>query len=238
METFEIIKNIRTSNRLTQSDFGRILKCDRYRVADIERGKTTPTIEDIKIISKEFNISSDYLLGISDVQSTDTDVKMICEYTGLSERAVEILKLYKNIMNDTIDTINYLIEKDGEFFLQIEKIDVKNENNKFSKLAFLMDGIKTMDKSNCIELLSSISVLFNLYKIDDEIITFDEHWTVQQNNTNDTDLLVRGNFSDLFSKYKLSKKKLLEYYMLNEINDNIKRLFEKRKEELNKDGVL
>lgn len=109
METFEIIKNIRTSNHLTQSDFGRILKCDRYRVADIERGKTTPTIEDIKIISKEFNISSDYLLGISDVQSTDTDVKMICEYTGLNEETIKRINEFKKFCPQVNELINNII---------------------------------------------------------------------------------------------------------------------------------
>lgn len=111
METFKIIKNIRTSNHLTQSDFGRILKCDRYRVADIERGKTTPTIEDIKLISKKFNVSCDYLLGVSDIKSVEIDNKAINKKIGLDDSSVEMLtKLKRHKRYDfTIFVLNYII---------------------------------------------------------------------------------------------------------------------------------
>lgn len=88
METNEIIKELRKAYGLTQTDLGNILNCDRFRIADIERGKTQPNIQDIKKLSQHFNVSTDYLLGLTDVKTSDIDIKAICEYTGVSQRGI------------------------------------------------------------------------------------------------------------------------------------------------------
>ncbi len=92
MENVHIrIRQLRKDNKLTQPQFSKILNCDRFRVADIERAKSSPALHDIQLLSKHFNISTDYLLGLSEVRSVDPNIKMICDYTGLSENCVEIL---------------------------------------------------------------------------------------------------------------------------------------------------
>lgn len=45
-----------------------------------------------KQISKRlYDVSADYILGLRDVKSTDTNIKSICDYTGLSESAIKKL---------------------------------------------------------------------------------------------------------------------------------------------------
>lgn len=91
METNEIIKELRKSYGLTQTDLGNVLNCDRFRIADIERGKTQPNIQDIKKLSQHFNVSADYLLGLREYPTKNEDIQMICDYTGLSEDSVKEL---------------------------------------------------------------------------------------------------------------------------------------------------
>lgn len=46
-----------------------------------------------------FNVSTDYILGVTDVATTDKDLKFVCDYTGLKEVAINSLhniKKYKN----------------------------------------------------------------------------------------------------------------------------------------------
>lgn len=52
------------------------------------KGTRTPNTEQIIKIAKFFNVSTDYLLGLTDVKSTNTSIKDICEYTGLNEKSI------------------------------------------------------------------------------------------------------------------------------------------------------
>lgn len=105
----ERLKSLRNAAKLNQTELGEKLNCQRTRIADLERGKSTPTIEDITILCKTFNVSSDYLLGISDIATTDTELKEVCEYTGLSEDAIEQLH---ELEPQNSDIINYLLGDD------------------------------------------------------------------------------------------------------------------------------
>lgn len=60
-----------------------------------EKGDTLPNIEKAAEIAQYFGVSTDYLLGLSDVQSPDTDIQAICKYTGLSEKALNSILLFK-----------------------------------------------------------------------------------------------------------------------------------------------
>lgn len=54
-------------------------------------GKSCPPLRTIPIIAKFFNVSTDYLLTETLVQNPEADVISVCEYTGLSEKAVLFL---------------------------------------------------------------------------------------------------------------------------------------------------
>ena len=57
-------------------------------------GKRKPNIEQIIQIAKFLNVSSDYLLGLSDVPTNDIQLKEICNYTGLSEKSINLLHIF------------------------------------------------------------------------------------------------------------------------------------------------
>lgn len=54
----------------------------------MSRGKNM-TVEMLQSIAGIFDVSSDYLLGITDVRNYKTDIRATCEYTGLSEKAAK-----------------------------------------------------------------------------------------------------------------------------------------------------
>lgn len=122
METKDIIAKIRKENHLTQTQFGEILNCDRYRVADIERGKTAPTIADIKAISNKFNVSADYLIGLSNGSTINDDVKKISQFTGLEEEVILNLVSLKNRDNYTRMAFNLLFNDNKMDFILMENL--------------------------------------------------------------------------------------------------------------------
>ena len=50
-----------------------------------------PNYENLLTIARYYKVSIDYLLGLSDVKTTNPDIKMIYNYTGLSENAIYVL---------------------------------------------------------------------------------------------------------------------------------------------------
>jgi hypothetical protein len=51
-------------------------------------GISKPDTERLTLLAKSLAVSSDYLLGLTDVQSIDTNMQAVCAFTGLSEDAV------------------------------------------------------------------------------------------------------------------------------------------------------
>lgn len=54
-------------------------------------GTRTPNTQQIVQISKQLNVSADYLLGVSEAKTNNIEIKAICDYTGLSENVIENL---------------------------------------------------------------------------------------------------------------------------------------------------
>ncbi len=63
METKEIIRNIREKNNLTQEQFAELIHVTRQAVSRWENGETQPDTEQLKTLSKEFDVSINTLLG-------------------------------------------------------------------------------------------------------------------------------------------------------------------------------
>ena len=108
MSINEIIRKLRHEREMTQNDLANLLNCNRQKIADLERGKSCPSVDDLILLCKIFNVSADYLLGLSDVKSVDKDIEFICDYTGLSENVIKILN--QDNKNNYSSTINLLLE--------------------------------------------------------------------------------------------------------------------------------
>lgn len=80
-----------TQSRMTQEAVAISLGVSRPTVAGWLDGKNLPDIESLEKIARLFQVSADYLLGLSDTISLDANLKAAVEYTGLSERAVQRL---------------------------------------------------------------------------------------------------------------------------------------------------
>lgn len=77
-------------------------------------------VEYLRCLADFYGVSTDYLLGISDVRSLDVTTKRIVEETGLSENATEVLQSLNKrsqgsvVVSNVIATINLLLENADE----------------------------------------------------------------------------------------------------------------------------
>lgn len=103
------------AQRLTDQLQNRLLTdvAERINIAqgsfsDYRSGKAEPRISALAKIAGYFQVSSDYLLGLTETKTVIPDKKKACEYTGLSDEAVDVLQkgfvdrnrpLYSQIMS-------------------------------------------------------------------------------------------------------------------------------------------
>ena len=61
-------------------------------LSDWQNGNKTPRGDSIAKLAKYFGVSADYLLGLTEAQTVDTDLRAVSDYTGLTENAILALK--------------------------------------------------------------------------------------------------------------------------------------------------
>ena len=70
-------------------------------LSQYRNGKARANNEAMFAIAKYFHVSADWLLGLTDVRTTDTSIRSIGDYTGLSEDSIAYLNA-SNIYGDNI----------------------------------------------------------------------------------------------------------------------------------------
>lgn len=109
----ERIRELRTAAGHTQDDLAALLDKHRQVVSYYENGTRTPNLNELITIAKEYNTTTDYLLGLSNTATTDTDIKAICDYIGLDELSISSLKYFRLTKNSSESATFYLSFLDG-----------------------------------------------------------------------------------------------------------------------------
>lgn len=88
----EKIRKLREETSTPQQKIADLLGVTRQSLSLYEKGERTINVEALGKLAEFFNVSADYLLGLSDVKSTEQDMKTACKVTGLSEKAINNIK--------------------------------------------------------------------------------------------------------------------------------------------------
>ena len=87
----ERLSALMKERNVTQEELAHELGIKRQTVSLYKNGQSTPDAAQLKNIATFFNVSADWLLGLSETRSADIDVQKICKKTGLSEQSVSWL---------------------------------------------------------------------------------------------------------------------------------------------------
>lgn len=77
-----------------QYDLAEKIGITRQAISQYCNGLTLPNADKIVEMAKFFDVSTDYLLGVSTCRKADTELKAICDYTGLSEESINLLHIF------------------------------------------------------------------------------------------------------------------------------------------------
>jgi len=108
-----------------------------------------PSISNLVLIANHFNVSTDYLLGLTNVKTRDIDIQAICKKTGLSEKSIALI----TILN-SVDSLNPLLEKDSakslKAVLELEPVKILNamlESDDFFRLIYGIERLNLKYKA-------------------------------------------------------------------------------------------
>lgn len=75
----------------THEKLASFLGVDRTTVTNYVRGKREISLENLVAIARHYNVSTDYILGLTDIEDASVEKREVCNYLGLSEKAVNCL---------------------------------------------------------------------------------------------------------------------------------------------------
>ena len=90
------IRELREAAGLTQEELGKVVQQSKSNISKYERKALEPSLETIKKLAEFFNVSVDYLLGLSNVKDIANPPKPI--ENGLTPENIEELKKYAELL--------------------------------------------------------------------------------------------------------------------------------------------
>lgn len=130
------LKQLRTEKKLKQEDLSKLLNVSRQSVSKYETNERFPDKEILVTLSKFFNVSIDYLLGLTDIREPaeelikkgevsikpPSDIEKIYESLPTEEK-----KLFKDYA-EYLETRSKLSSKNKESSATLEAIEEKKVN--------------------------------------------------------------------------------------------------------------
>lgn len=201
----------RKENKYTQEEIAEYLNCGRATITNYENGRRSPDYDTLIKLSKKYNVTTDYLLGLTNAETTDKDIRYICDYTGLSLKTVRILN---NICNSEwcaegklIDTINYLLE-DMNFECLDDGVGVSCRDSVLKKIDdYFFYG--TNSEPQRVIVTSNGKILTTDEQLDDEINSIEQNETLSVRMASAIDLLDRLHLSEINDSIKKAKQDFL-----------------------------
>jgi len=92
------------------------LHCSSQAINQYKNGVSRPSLDNLSRIADYYNVTTDYLLGRTSDPSIDSDSRSVCDYTGLSPKAANILHTLNHSHSYTRDLrisfVNHILESD------------------------------------------------------------------------------------------------------------------------------
>lgn len=119
----ELLKS-KKEQGIIQDTVASTIGVSRQALGKWANGETVPDILDLKKLANYFEVSADYLLGLSDLTEGDITLKKASEHTGIPEKTLYNISRLYNLENDFpgVD-MAYTHKFHTFFFYESKKID-------------------------------------------------------------------------------------------------------------------
>lgn len=139
------IRRLLEKNNIKQKELAHYLNVSDNTVSYYCNGTRIPNLEQMKKIAVFFDTTVDFLVGLTNVESTETDIKSICDYIGLTEDAVDTIMDIRYKHPELIECFNIFICNDNLYSLLIDinnyasHYSMNSANKEISLIQFVKD---------------------------------------------------------------------------------------------------
>lgn len=195
----------------TQQETADIIGVTRQTVSNWLSGAFTPDITAICKIADAFDVSTDYLLGRTEIMLADEEIQTVCNVTGLSEVSATYLKAH-NILGKEKTICN----ENGEPLVQFA-----GDERLYGKLKTLNTIIETEKKYGLLVLITEY------------LLTEFKNPFAKESDVSDDEFVLVKKINDYphTDKY-VFKTELISEALLLKINESLKKI----KEDLNQEA--
>jgi transcriptional regulator with XRE-family HTH domain len=144
------LRELMESREITQQRLANEIGTSRQAVSQYMDGSVQPNIEKLYKAAMFFCVSTDYLLGISDTSSLDTNVQAVEKLTGLNEKSIKTIDVYmtylgKNFINKLLYNDDFFNMLDNLFHVEYYSRDFKRKHGaKIGQPRSIEDAIRPL----------------------------------------------------------------------------------------------
>lgn len=128
---FKILKQERKKKGLSQMAFAKLFGVSQQTIGSWETNRTSPDLESLSKLASFFNVSVDYLLGLTDIPYTIDDYIAKQKKTGTQPAAdeysadeQELVKLYRDLPYEGQVTVKTIAKTQHDLYVK-SKCDEK-----------------------------------------------------------------------------------------------------------------
>ena len=126
---YKILKAERMKKGLSQLAFAKILGISQQTIGSWETGRTSPDLETLIKIASFFNVSTDYLLGVTDVPTKNNVQSNLIK---LSDEELQLIKKYRELPLKAQKKIKFNIDIEQDDVINLEKTKTKSDMKEIS----------------------------------------------------------------------------------------------------------
>lgn len=103
------LRQLRNKKGESQATLAKELMVTKSTISLYETGDNVPDARTIRKMAEHFEVSADYLLGLSESETNDKDLQFVGDYIGFSSDTINTLLYFKNMEPVLFDFLEYLV---------------------------------------------------------------------------------------------------------------------------------
>ena len=172
-------------------------------------GNTSPNLKTVPLIASFFGVSVDYLLTETEVKSADLDLKAVCNFTGLTEKAAQTLHDLTYIDDDIRLTVIYLLEQYAD-----KLVDIIEATHEYGTFFFY----------NIDSILSSLSKYLRITPNEgiDRYYISESGRLINLMSTNLQEVNSKTDYRDIITSQDVDTKEIINRILLDSLEQSLK----------------